>query len=68
MRADSDFSKGVRGKYAKSFSAGTNLVRLDPDVAAFFPDSNAVNEALRTISELARKQARQRAAGRRKAG
>jgi hypothetical protein len=68
MRAEYDFSKGVRGKYAKRYSSGTNLVRLDPDVAAFFPDSDAVNEALRTLTELAKKQARQQAAARRKAG
>jgi len=68
MRAEYDFSEGVRGKYAKRYARGTNIVRLDPDVAAFFPDSNSVNDALRTITELARKQARQRAASRRKAG
>lgn len=37
----------VRGKYAKQYQEGTNLVRLDADVAAAFPDDDAVNEALR---------------------
>ncbi len=40
---------GVRGKYAEQAAAGTNLVRLDPDVAAAFPTEEAVNEALRSI-------------------
>ena len=68
MRAEYDFAGGVRGKYAKRYGEGTNIVRLDPDVAAFFPDSDSVNDALRTITELARKQARQRAVRRRKSG
>lgn len=40
---------GIRGKYAEQAAAGTNLVRLDPDVAAAFPTEEAVNEALRSI-------------------
>ena len=47
MRPEYDFSKGVRGKYAQRFREGTNVVVLDPDVAAEFKDSAAVNEALR---------------------
>ena len=49
MRDEYDFSKGVRGKYAKRFAEGTNLVRLEPDVAKKFPSSEAVNEALRKL-------------------
>ena len=33
MRAEYDFSKGIRGKYARRFAAGTNVIVLDPDVA-----------------------------------
>ncbi|RKU16602.1 hypothetical protein C6501_05395 [Candidatus Poribacteria bacterium] len=40
---------GIRGKYAERYAAGTNIVRLDPDVAAAFPNEEAVNEALRSI-------------------
>ncbi len=40
---------GVRGKYAERYAAGTNIVRLAPDVAAAFPDEEAVNEALRLV-------------------
>jgi hypothetical protein len=39
MRAEYDFSKGVRGKYADRFAKGTNIVVLDPDVAAVFSDT-----------------------------
>ena len=59
MRPEYDFSqlKGrVRGKYAERYREGTNLVLLDPDVAAAFPDAKAVNEALRMLVEVARKQ------------
>ena len=44
-----NFSKGVRGKYAKRYAEGTNVVIIDPDVAQFFPDYESVNEALRSI-------------------
>jgi len=49
MRPEYDFSKGVRGKYAERFREGTNVVVLDPDVAAEFKDSAAVNNALRQL-------------------
>lgn len=48
MRDFYDFSGGVRGKYAACYAEGVNIVRLDPDVAAVFPDDASVNEALRT--------------------
>jgi hypothetical protein len=48
-----DFSAGQRGKYAARFAAGTNIVVLSPDVAKVFPDSDAVNDALRTLIKLA---------------
>jgi hypothetical protein len=55
MQDEYDFSNGVRGKYAKRFAEGTNLIRLEPDVAKKFPTSEAVNEALR---ELVHKQSK----------
>jgi hypothetical protein len=30
------FSKGVRGKYAKRYAEGSNVVVLSPDVARYF--------------------------------
>jgi uncharacterized DUF497 family protein len=47
MRPEYDFSGGVRGKYAKRYAAGTNLILLEPDLAAEFPDSRSVSRALR---------------------
>jgi hypothetical protein len=38
---------GVRGKHAQAYREGTNLVLLDPDLHKLFPDSEAVNRALR---------------------
>jgi hypothetical protein len=52
MKQEYDFSNGVRGKYLKKYQAGTNLVVLDPEIAAVFKSSEAVNEALRTIIRL----------------
>jgi len=54
MRPEYDFSSGVRGVTATRYREGTNVVLLDPDVKALFPDSAAVNEALRTFARLVR--------------
>ena len=43
---------GVRGKYAKRYHAGTNLVLLDPDVHKAFRNGKAVNDALRLLIQL----------------
>lgn len=48
---------GVRGKYAKRYHDGTNLVLLAPDVAAVFPDANSVNNALRLLMSVAKQSA-----------
>jgi hypothetical protein len=47
MRSEYDFSDGVKGKYADLFAEGSNVVVLDPDVAAEFKTRKAVNDALR---------------------
>ena len=54
LRPEYDFSQmkgGVRGKYVERYREGSNLVLLDPDVAAAFPDAKAVNTALRSLLE-----------------
>ena len=57
MRPEYDFSGGVRGKYAARFREGTNVVLLDPDVAASFKSSEDVNRALRALlSAIPRKR------------
>ena len=53
LRGEYDFSRGVRGKYAARYSEGANVVILDPDIAKVFPDSAAVNKALRALVEVA---------------
>jgi len=52
MLEEYDFSNGIRGKYAKAYKEGVNIVRLDSDVMKFFPNTKAVNEALRTLINL----------------
>jgi hypothetical protein len=64
MRAEYDFSGGVRGKYAKRYAQGSNVVVLEPDVAEAFPTARAVNAALRKV--LRSKPARPRQATRRR--
>ena len=56
MREEYDFSKGVRGKYAKTYHQGSNVVVLDPDVAERFPNSESVNQALRSLASLMEKK------------
>lgn len=52
MRPRYDFSSGVRGKYAERYRTGTNVVVLEPDMAARFPDAASVNRALRAVADL----------------
>ncbi len=48
-----DFSTGVRGKHAMRYAGGTNVVRLDSDVAKCFPTAESVNSALRSLISIA---------------
>lgn len=58
MREEYDFSGGVRGKYAARYAEGTNVVLLDPDVMKVFPDSEAVNRALRALIQIIEESSR----------
>jgi len=60
MRRHYDFSGGVRGKYAKRYAEGTNVVVLDPDVADVFKDGQSVNETLRAVARIFDLQSRKR--------
>ena len=51
MLPEYDLAGGVRGKYVDRYRQGTNVVLLDPDVAAKFPTSKSVNEALRRLAD-----------------
>jgi len=62
MFPEYDFSHGVRGKYVARLGKGSNVVVLDRDVQRMFPDSQAVNAALRALGkavEVSRKSTRQ---------
>jgi len=50
-----ELGKGVRGKYFQAYQKGTNLVLISPDVAKAFPTEESVNEALRSLIDLAEK-------------
>lgn len=56
LRPEYDFasmSGGVRGKYAARYQQGVNIIKLDDDVSAAFPDAKAVNDALRSLIRIA---------------
>jgi hypothetical protein len=55
MREEYDFSGGVRGKYVDRYRRGINVVLLDPELAAAFPDSKSVNNALRALVSIAKR-------------
>jgi hypothetical protein len=60
MRPEYDFTGGVRGRFFNEYQKGTNVVLLDPDVAEVFPDSTSVNEALRALARIVKKQTKRR--------
>ncbi len=53
----SGFGALVRGKYVERLRASSNVVVLDPEVADVFPNAAAVNAALRSLAEIARRTA-----------
>ena len=56
LRPEYDLSKlkgGVRGKYYKKATVGTNLVLIEPELAEVFPDAESVNRALRLLADTA---------------
>jgi hypothetical protein len=56
MLEEYDFSMGVQGKYAKRYAEGTNVIVIEPDVAKIFPDHDSVNQALRSLAEIIKRQ------------
>ena len=62
MRAEYDFSRGVRGKYARRFAQGTNVVVLESDVARVFTSAEAVNSSLRALAAIIRQREKSLAA------
>jgi hypothetical protein len=58
MRAEYDFSKGVRGKHAAAYRRTQRLVLLDDDVARVFKNGREVNDALRALAQILRDHGR----------
>jgi hypothetical protein len=56
LREEYDFSGGIRGKYAKRYAEGANVVVIDQDVAEYFPDHDSVNEALRSLAAIIKRE------------
>ena len=56
MREEYDFSGATRGATAGRYAQGANVVVIDPDVLDVFPDSLTVNEALRALAPVLRRQ------------
>jgi hypothetical protein len=56
MRAEyrrEDLGPLVRGKYAARYAKATNVVVIDPELTKAFPNSEAVNQALRGLLTVA---------------
>lgn len=56
LRPEYNLSKlkgGVRGKYYKKATAGTNLVLIEPELTEVFPDTESVNRALKLLADTA---------------
>ena len=58
-----DFSRAGPNRYAERYAGGANIVALDPDVAAVFPDAEAVNRALRALAGIIQDSARKSSSG-----
>ncbi len=68
LRAEYNLSQlkgGVRGKYYRQATAGTNLVLVEPELAKVFPDTESVNRALRLLADTAEAATERSRAGRR---
>ena len=59
MLSEYDFSAGIRGKYAKRYQEGSNVVVLDRDVAKVFHDCTTINSALRSLIGISHQVQRQ---------
>lgn len=62
MRSQYDFSKAVRGVTSARSAKGANVVVIDPEVLDVFPDGKTVNEVLRALAPVLRRQRKRRSA------
>ena len=51
-----DFGQGIKGKYSQKYNEGTNVIVIEPDIKKYFPDHDSVNQALRSLVEIIKKQ------------
>ena len=56
----SDFGVLVRGKYVERLRINSNVVVIDPEIAELFPNAAAVNAALRSLAEIAKRASSRR--------
>ena len=56
----SDFGALVRGKYVERLQTSSNVVVIDPEIAGLFPNAAAVNAALRSLAEIAKRASSRR--------
>ena len=56
LRAEYDFSAGVRGKHHQQYKADSNVIFLDSDIVQAFKDFESVSQAFRLLLELAKRQ------------
>jgi hypothetical protein len=62
-RPNLDFRRGVRGKHLDRMKQGTNIAIIAPDLIETFPDSETVNEALRSLKEIAERTSKRASQG-----
>ena len=58
MRPEYDFSRAVRGVTAARYAQGANIAVIDPEVLDVFPDGTTVNQTLRALAPVLRRQRR----------
>ncbi|MBH0200650.1 MAG: hypothetical protein HP497_14785 [Nitrospira sp.] len=58
MRPEYDFSRAVRGVTTARYAQGANVVVIDPDILDVFPTGESVNEALRALAPVLRRNRR----------
>jgi hypothetical protein len=56
MQAEYDFSRGACGKHFRRYNRGANVVVLEPDVAKVFSNAETVNDSLRALAGIIRRQ------------
>ena len=56
MLEEYDFTNGIRGKYAKAYHEGSNIVKIDKSLLKIFPNEQSINDALRGLAKIIKNQ------------